>query len=288
MTSSNYKYGDQDLFYVINSTGTFTSSTPYINFPNSFPPGYANGSGIDLPLPFNYKVSGVDLSNTTQAHQQITFNPGTYNAISYSILNSSPTRYYKHISGYVYSGSGGGGGGGGAGTDNLAGGNHSKGGTGGNGGAGGYAAVVQYPIAGQVINLIVGAGGTGGGGGAKSSNGSGQGGGAGTPGGLSSLKIGNTTVLQGAAGAYGNRGNGGSGNGSKGSDGTTNANTVNSIANGGKNRTTDPNVPAAPYWPPNGAVAGTGGAGANWPNSANPGNAGNNGYASLRFLYDAN
>lgn len=286
MTSSNYKYGNQDLFYVINSTGSFLG-TPYINFPKSYTPGYANTSTIDLPLPFNYKVSNVDLSNTTQAHQQTFFTPGTYNAISYSILNSSPTRYYKHISGYLYSGSGGGGGGGGAGTDNLAGGNHSKGGNGGNGGAGGYAAVVQYPIASQTINLIVGASGSGGGGGAKNSNGSGQGGGAGTPGGVSSLKIGNTTVLQGAAGAFGKGGGGGSGNGGKGSDGTTNANTTNSIATGGKNRTTDPNSPTIGYWPPNNAVAGTGGAGANWPNSADSGNAGNNGYATLWFLYEA-
>lgn len=275
---SQYKYDNQDIYYLLNNPSY--SNTPYNPFPLSDLPIY--GSNIDKPYFLNYKVSSADLNNSNTALNN--FYTNTNNSINYAIPNN--TANFKHISAYCYGGGGGGGGGGGAGTDNLAGGNHSKGGSGGNGAVGGYAAVVQYPIDGPIA-VTIGASGINGGGGAKSGNGSGQAGGAGGAGGVTTLKINNITVLQAYGGGFGKGGGGGSGNGGTGSQGTTNLNTTNSTANGGTDKTTNANSPAYPYWPPNGSIAGNGGAGANWGNSADPGTPGSKGYAQIWFSYRA-
>lgn len=280
---SNYKYNGVDIYYLLNSSG-ISNTTPYIGFPLSPYPSYT--SQIDIPQPFNYKENSVDLCNTNEA---FTLNYpgsvyGTFN-ISYPMYISGLSGpSYKHISGYCIGGSGGGGGGGGAHTGVP---QHS-GGKGGTGGQGGYAAIVQYPINGN-ISLIIGQAGNGGNNGKGDSNG-GANGGIGNEGTASTLIVGNTTILNAWGGGSGNGGDGGNAN-SDGKAGTTNAGpTPNfAIANGGKNNTIDPNTPSYPYWPPNisqGGLGGIGQAGDGTPNAA-PGNPGNNGYAQLWFSYIA-
>lgn len=274
----NYKYDGKDIYYLLGQTPT-SGTADYINFPTSVLPIY--GSTIDRPLPFNYKILGTELNNSNTAFTiQYT---STGPPITNPPLGSNIA--YKHISAYCYGGGGGGGGGGGAGAD-FGGLNGHGGGSGGNGAAGGYAAVVQYPINSGPITLSVGLGGSGGGGGAKNNNGGGQAGTDGNEGGVSSLNISGTTVLQAYGGGLGNRGLGGSGN-NKGAAGNTDPNTSNSNATGGNIHTTNSNSPSYPYWPLNNSIGGLGGSGGNAPTSANSGNAGSDGYAVLWFLYQA-
>jgi hypothetical protein len=276
--SSSYKYNGQDVYNLLNSTG-LSNSTPFKNFPTSPAPQY--GSTIDMPLLFNYKVNNVDLSNTNTAHN------GQYNATGTITITNPPAGTinvpYKHISAFCCGGGGGGGGGGGAGGDGF--GDRGNGGEGGDGAPGGYAAVVQYPINNEAVVLTIGAGGLGGGGGSKNTNSTGQSGGAGDPGEITTLKIGNATVLQAYGGGYGKGGQGG--RTSKGANGNTNANTTNSAATGGKINTIDANTPSSPYWPTNNSVGGLGGDGGNVPSSSNSGDPGSNGYAQVWFLYQA-
>ena len=278
---SNYKYNGNDIYYIIQRTGT--SSSPYNGFPTSSQGIY--GSGIDYPQDFNYRVNNIDLSNSNTAHFTTYPNIGSYN-VNYTIPNSNPVAYFKHISGYCIGGSGGGGGGGG-GTSNP---DHG-GGVGAPGqDAGGYAAVVQYGVITPGVDNIVitvgsgGAGGKAGGKAGTNSNGPAGDGAPGAPGGISFLKIGSVEVLI----AYG----GGSGNGGKGANqpsdgqsGTTNTSPA-SQSNYGKDHTTG-GFPSSD-WPPNylgGGTGGTGGKG-NGP-SANSGTSGKNGYAQLWFSYSA-
>lgn len=280
--SSNYKYNNQDIYKLLDSTGL--SNTNYFkNFPTSA--GATYGSQIDRPLPFNYQVNGTDLSNTNTAYN-LTYNTPT--GTTPITVNNPPTATinvpYKHISAFCCGGGGGGGGGGGAGVDAI--GNWGNGGEGGSGAPGGYAAVVQYPVAStDQIVLSIGAGGNGGGGGARDPSARGEPGDAGGRGEISSLKIGNITVLQAYGGGNGNGGRGGAAN--KGSNGNTNGNTTNSLATGGKNTTTDANTPTFPFWPTNNSTGGFRGIGGNQPTSAGSGDPGSSGFAEVWFLYQA-
>ena len=278
---SYYKYNDNDIYYIIQRTGS--SSSPYNGFPTSPAPQYSNTSQIDKPNVFNYKVNAVDLSNSNTAYNNY-YNVGTF-PVSYSIINSSPVTYFKHISGYCIGGSGGGGGGGGAYTGPAP---KHGGGYGAAGGVGKYAAVVQYQIINpgtDLVSVTVGSGGGGGPAGGKSPNGSAGDGSPGNVGLDSSLKIGNTSVLVAYGGGSGNRGNGAN-KSSDGTPGSTNS-TPSSFFVPGKNGTTIPDSPSPGFWPPSKSVAGNAGNSGTTNQSANGGGPGSNGYAQLWFSYEA-
>jgi len=276
--TNKYKYGNQDIYYLLNSTGASNSGS-YIGFPISNVLNYK--SRIAFPKLLNYQINGIDLSNSNQAYT-IDFPAFSSSVdITYNISRIINGISFKHISAYCIGGSGGGGGGSGGAKGPPS---HS-GGKGAPGAQGGYAAIVQYPLGNSNISLTLGAWGkigVEGNTGSKSGN-------DGTPGGVggaTNLTIDNL-LLSASGGGGGNAGNNGN-SGGDGNAGTTQPTAASNVfANGYTSTTVSPSD--AVVWPLNTSVAGIGGiggAGDGTP-AATAGTHGTAGSAQLWFSYQA-